>query len=233
MDMVFNKLQSVYFSKKELFNTTLIMLYGFAFMKSVMDHNMVLMWSLVYIPTLFYVWHNIDTIKKSFFKWKRILFSFGILFTVGKILADKAFNERFEIEAQYLQYSSNIMAVIYAIVFGVSIIFLIHLIPHLLRLMVYSVIGEFSTKYRKKLTTLGFFFKLIILIGLATPFFTLAEYAEKPAAPYYLLADAYAVSDCGPKVDGTLYLRKNNQACYAIQGVIKPIFKTIESPTSK
>lgn len=119
MDIVFNKLQSVYFSKKELFNTMLIILYGFAFIKSVTDDNRIFMWSLVYMPTLYYIWSNIDTLKKELLKWQRILFSFGILFTVGKILADKAFNERFEIEAQYLQYSSTIMAVVYAIVIGV------------------------------------------------------------------------------------------------------------------
>lgn len=165
--------------------------------------------------------------------WWKILLSFGVLYFLCQMFAEKSLNYGFDIESQYLNYSPFIYAFFVAIVTGCSILFLVHFIRHSAQFMVYGFAAYFSSKYRQKTQSLHFNFKFFVILGLMAPIIALSS-IEKYVVRYSILADTYSVSDCGEKIDDIWYIRKNQSQCYAIQFkslFAPPEYQTIASPS--
>lgn len=184
---------------------------------------------IFYISTFIYVIINYEQLFALVTKfWKAIISFSVILFFFSRIYAEKALSLKYDIQPEYLNYSITIYAVLLAIVFGGILIFSFYFLLYIIKSSCLDFIPFpfFNTKYREKKSHIMSHFMLFILSGLFIVIIHLS-YINDVLRDYYIIADAYPISDCGQKNKDIVYIRKNSAECYSITLTIPPVFKTV------
>lgn len=215
-----------YLNKSSLLNTLLSLAFTFSCLLLMINKYHKIAIGIFYIPTLIYLMMNYDKLAPLIKKWWRIFIGFSGLFFLSRIYAEKALSFKYDIQPEYLNYSITIYAVLLAIVFGVILIFSFYFLLYILKSLCSNFLPFFNTKYREKNSPIMSHFMPFIMSGLFIAIIPLS-YINDELRDYYIIADAYPISDCGQKNKDIVYIRKNSAECYSITLTIPPVFKTV------
>lgn len=178
---------------------------------------------IMYIPCTIY---SIKNFKQIIEKMKNLssILSFGILYTLSTFYVQHYINIHYQIEVQYLSLSTHIFAFLYSIIFIGVIIF-----PYsFFKYFIFLKINPKKVVRKDQSPLLAQIFYIMVLFAIFPPLI-FVERIILANTNYYILADAYPFSDCGKKVEGTWYIRKNTNECYAIYLGLPPFYETILS----
>lgn len=215
-----------YLNKSSLLNTLLSLAFTFSCLLLMINKYHKIAIGIFYIPTLIYLMMNYDKLAPLIKKWWRIFIGFSGLFFLSRIYAEKVLSYQYDINVEYLNYSPSIYAVFLALFFGIFLIFLFYFIPYQIKSSWWGFLNFFTTRHRKKTQSIKFCFAPFVMIGMFSIIFPLSYVADE-LRDYYIIADAYPISDCGQKNKDIVYLRKNSAECYSITLTIPPVFKTV------
>ena len=217
-----------YLNKNSFLNTFLSFAFTFSvFLLTINKYHKIAI-GIFYIPTLIYLMMNYDKLASLIKKWWKIFIGFSGLFFLSRIYAEKALSYQYDIDVEYLNYSSSLYAVFLALCFGIFLVFLFYFIPYKIKSSWWGFLNFFTTRYRKKTQSIEFCFAPFVMIGMFSIILPLSYVADE-LRDYYIIADAYPISDCGEKHKDIVYIRKNSAECYSIKFAIPPVFNTLEA----
>lgn len=152
---------------------------------------------------------NLSRIFAVISYWPGTLLYSVVVVYLCRITTEKSLNARLGIEIEYLNHAPVLYGALYSIAFSLMLVGLYLLMPLRLR----QWLPARPATDTRKLPGFEPFFATALLCA--------ALYAHQQldkGLEFALIADAVAVSSCGPPEAGTLYLRKNHEQCYALQG---------------
>lgn len=192
------------------------------------NHHYFIAGIIFYIPIIIYIVTHYKRLLSRIKKWWEILFGFGVLFFFSYIYAKKSLSYTYDIDPEYLNYSVSIYATLIALLLGTILIFLFYFVSYVIKFCYWKFLSFFSSKYQRNIQSLEFCFAPFVMIGLFIPISPLF-YAGNLLTDYYIITDAYPVSDCGEKYNDIVYIRKSNTECYSIKLTIPPVFNIIKA----
>ena len=153
-----------------------------------------------------------------------------MLFFFSSIYAEKSLSYIYDINPEYLNYSVNIYTTLVALCLGLGIIliFLFYFIPYQRKSAWWGFLSFFTAKYQRNTQSLEFCFAPFVIFGMPSIVIPLF-YAADELSDYYIIADAYPVSDCEEKNKDIVYIRKNSVEFYSIKLAIPPVLNTVET----
>ena len=217
-----------YLNKNSFLNIFLFLAFTFLFLLLMTNKYHKIAIGILYIPTLIYLMMNYDKLVSLIKKWWKIFIGFSGLFFLSRIYAEKVLSYQYDIDVKYLNYSPSLYAVFLALCFGIFLVFLFYFIPYLIKSLWWGFLNFFTTRHRKKIQSIEFFFAPFVMIGMFIIIHPLSYVADQ-LRDYYIIADAYPISDCGEKHEDIWYIRKNSFECYSIKLTNPPVFNTIQT----
>lgn len=218
-----------YLNKNHLFNSLLSLFYCgiILFFFFYQYHKVAIL--IIYIPMLIYVITNYNHLFFLIKKWWKILISFSVLFFFfSRIYTEKALSFKYDIQSEYLNYSITIYATLLAIILGILLICFIYFLIYTFKSIYLNLLRLFAVKYQEKTSVVISHFMPFIMASIFIAIIPL-NYINNELRDYYIIADAYPVSDCGMKLKNIVYIRKNKAECYSIKLTIPPLFDTIKT----
>lgn len=137
-----------------------------------------------------------------------LLYSVVVVY-LCRISTEKSLNARFGIALEHLDHAPILYGALYSIAFSLMLVGFYLLIP----LRIRRWFPARAATDTRKLPGFEPFFATALL---CTAFY--AQQQLDKGLAFALIADAVAVSDCGPVEPGTMYLRKDPAHCYKLQG---------------
>lgn len=224
---MWNKM-SDYLNRNGFLNMSLNLFWCLVILYLIANQYYVIAGIIFYIPTIIYIVTHYQQLLSRLKKWWKLLLSFGVLFFFARIYAEKSLSYIYDINPEYLNYSVSIYATLVALCIGVILIFLFYFIRYQIKSSWWGFLNFLTTKHREKTQSIEFCLAPFVMIGMFSIIFPLSYVADE-LRDYYIIADAYPISDCGEKHKDIVYIRKNNAECYLIKLTIPPVFNTIET----
>jgi hypothetical protein len=219
---------SDYLNRNRFLNTLLCLFWGLIIFYLIANQYYIVAVMIFYIPTIIYILTHYQQLLSRIEKWWKILLSFGVLFFFSRIYAEKSLSYIYDINPEYLNYSVSIYATLVALCLSIILIFLFYFIPYQIKSSWWGFLSFFTSKYQRNTQSLEFCFAPFVMLGMLSIVIPLS-YAADELKDYYIIADAYPISDCGEKNKDIVYIRKNSAECYSIKFAIPPVFNTVEA----
>ncbi|OFJ42684.1 hypothetical protein BJN42_26730 [Pseudomonas koreensis] len=189
------------------------------------DERTFLFLAFVYSGGAIYAIKNRDQLNVFIKKWPTTLIYTAFILYGCKIWAEKVINARTGIEVENIRYASTIAGVLYSVPLSMIGISLCMFTKMALRLFTVDGADEGGKAIAFS----------VLKICFITSVFGLGMYTQPKAdaiIAYTVLADATAVTTCGPAEDNVVYVRKNSEACKRIHVIpFKGIYEMTDVPS--
>lgn len=220
---------------KSLLNTSILIAYAMLILVLLKYEFLLFAFAVFYIPFFVYIIRNWKRVFEKASNFIGTVFFTSGIFFICRIFSEKSLNATFQVDHEFLNYSSSVSGLLAAIPLCIVLTGLFLFLRYWVKVAYYKASSLFTTKYAEEYNSLSFGFRYFVIGGLfltALPF----TYIDSKAQEYYLLLDAYPYSDCNgyAAVDRNVaYIRQNKHACLRVE--LKgwgrpPVYTSFASP---
>lgn len=189
------------------------------------DEQSFLFLAFVYLGGAIYAFMTRDQLNVFIKNWPTSLVYTAVIFYICKIAAEKVINARTGIEVENIRYASTIGGFLYSVPLSMVVISLGMCVKMAPRYFNNDTVDEGGNAILLSILKICF---VTSVLGLGMYTFPKAH----AVMDYTILADATAVTTCGPVERDVVYVRKNSDTCKRIYvNPFKGIYESTDVPS--